>query len=448
MPPLPPLRAVNLPSPALLSVHPCQASQGGPAPQGGFTPWRISRPDGESCPVGVAARLRPFRIVQGLGLLLVTLIAACDSPPPIRTYEIRTDVPPTLAGDERMLGLMVPEPDSAWFFKVVGPKEAIRYAEAPIRDFLGKVRFAEGKPDLKELPQGWVMGTERPMRFATLLIDTPTRELEMSISQLPRSEKWDEQVALNVNRWRGQMGLEDSTDPLAGAEKFALTSLGESPDSPAWVDLAGRMNPNAGAMPGAGGMPPFASGGPPGAGPPSAGPPSAGPPDQARPSQAPPNPGPPGATPTPADNAGSTAAGPKFVAPPEWRAGKMSMMRLAAFQIGPTDRQAELTIIQAGGDLRGNVDRWLGQVLGGPAPADVVDKSLADAQKLSVSGREAQRFFLSGGDDKPNAQGIDATIVSVGDGMSLFIKATGPAETLGEERERIGKFLESIRLDE
>lgn len=386
----------------------------------------------------MAARLRPFRIVQGLGLLLVTLIAACDSPPPIRTYEIRTDVPPTLAGDERMLGLMVPEPDSAWFFKVVGPKEAIRYAEAPIRDFLGKVRFAEGKPDLKELPQGWVMGTERPMRFATLLIDTPTRELEMSISQLPRSEKWDEQVALNVNRWRGQMGLEDSTDPLAGAEKFALTSLGESPDSPAWVDLAGRMNPNAGAMPGAGGMPPFAGAGPPGAGPP----------DQAPPSQAPPNPGPPGATPTPADNAGSTAAGPKFVAPPEWRAGKMSMMRLAAFQIGPTDRQAELTIIQAGGDLRGNVDRWLGQVLGGPAPADVVDKSLADAQKLSVSGREAQRFFLSGGDDKPNAQAIDATIVSVGDGMSLFIKATGPAETLGEERERIGKFLESIRLDE
>jgi hypothetical protein len=126
----------------------------------------------------------------------------------------------------------------------------------------------------------------------------------------------------------------------------------------------------------------------------------------------------------------------------------MSMMRLAAFQIGPTDRQAELTIIQAGGDLRGNVDRWLGQVLGGPAPADVVDKALADAQKLSVSGREAQRFFLSGGDDKPNAQAIDATIVSVGDGMSLFIKATGPAETLGEERERIGKFLESIRLDE
>ena len=411
----------------------------------------------------MTARLRPFRIAQGLGLmrqglmrlglLLVTLIAACDSPPPIRTYEIRTDVPPTLAGDERMLGLMVPEPDSAWFFKVVGPKEAIRYAEAPIRDFLGKVRFAEGKPDLKELPQGWVMGTERPMRFATLLIDTPTRELELSISQLPRSEKWDEQVALNVNRWRGQMGLEDSTEPMAGAEKFSLTSLGESADSPAWVDLAGRMNPNAGAMPGAGGMPPFAGGGPPSAGPPSAGPPGAGPPgagppDQAPPSQAPPNPGPPGATPTPADNAGAPAAGPKFVAPPDWRAGKMSMMRLAAFQIGPTDRQAELTIIQAGGDLRGNVDRWLGQVLGGPAPADVVDKSLADAQKLSVSGREAQRFFLSGGDDKPNAQAIDATIVSVGDGMSLFIKATGPAETLGEERERIGKFLESIRLDE
>lgn len=442
MPPLPPLRAVNLPSPAPLPVHPCHSSQGGPAPDGGFTPRRSLFPEGGSCPVGATARSRPFRFAIVLGLLLVTIFPACDSPPPIRSYEIRTDVPAALSGDERMLGLMVPEPDSAWFFKVVGPKEAIRYAEASIRDFLGKIRFAEGKPDLKELPQGWVMGTERPMRFATLLIDTPTRELELSISQLPRSEKWDEQVALNVNRWRGQMGLEDSTEPLAGAEKFPLSSLAESADSPAWVDLAGRMNPNAGAMP------PFAASGPRGAGPPSQGPPSQGPPDQGPPSQGPRSQGSPGATPTPADNAGPPTAGPKFVAPPEWRAGKMSMMRLAAFQIGPTDRQAELTIIQAGGDLRGNVDRWLGQVLGGSPPPDVVDKALADAQKLSVSGREAQRFFLSGGDDKPNAQAIDATIVSVGDGMSLFIKATGPAETLGEERERIGKFLESIRLDE
>lgn len=408
---------------------------------------RSSRPASDSRRIGATARPRSFRLAIVPGLLLVTLFPACDSPPPIRSYEIRTDVPAALAGDERMLGLMLPQPDSAWFFKVVGPKEAIRYAETSIRDFLGKIRFAEGKPDLKVLPQGWVMGTERPMRFATLLIDTPTRELELSISQLPRSEKWDEQVALNVNRWRGQMGLEDSTEPMAGAEKFTLTSLGESTDSPAWVDLAGRMNPNAGAMPGAGGMPPFASAGPRGANAPSTVTPGAVTPGSA----------PESATPTPADNAGSPtanpsatppAAGPKFVAPPEWRAGKMSMMRLAAFQIGPTDRQAELTIIQAGGDLRGNVDRWLGQVLGGSPPPDVVDKALADAQKLSVSGREAQRFFLSGGDEKPNAQAIDATIVSVGEGMSLFIKATGPADTLGEERERIGKFLESIRLDE
>ncbi len=124
----------------------------------------------------------------------------------------------------------------------------------------------------------------------------------------------------------------------------------------------------------------------------------------------------------------------------------MSMMRMAAFDVGPTDKTAELTIIQAGGDLRGNVDRWLGQVLGQPPAADVVDAALQAAVALTVSGREAQRFYLNSSDPAADGQAIDATIVPLDNGMSLFIKATGPAATLLEERERIGKFMESISL--
>jgi hypothetical protein len=363
---------------------------------------------------------------------LLLLTSACDAPPPIREYSIRTDLPAALSGDDRMLGLIVPQPQESWFFKVVGPADAIRFAEQPIRDFLGQLRFADGKPQWSELPAGWTAGVDRPMRFATLLIDTPTRELELAISQLPRSGEWDDQVAQNVNRWRGQMSLENSTDRWAGAEAFTLASLTDTTAAPAWVDLSGRMGAGPSAM---AAMPPMPPGGAAGA------PPT---------STTPPAPTPPATTASsPAPAAGAKPDGLKYDAPPEWRAGKMSMMRMAAFDLGPAEKSAELTIIQAGGDLRGNVDRWLGQVLGQPPAADVVDAALQAAVPLSVSGRDAQRFYLNGSDPAAaDGQAIDATIVPLDNGMSLFIKATGPAATLLEERDRIGKFMESISLAE
>lgn len=401
-----------------------------PVPERVIIFHRARRASGAMSGTAVAGKCNFSRLLACLLPCLLLLAAACDTPPPIREYSIRTELPAALSGDDRMLGLIVPQDQEAWFFKVVGPADAIRFAEQPIRDFLGQLRFVEGKPQWSALPPGWSAGTDRPMRFATLLIDTPTRELELAISQLPRSGDWDDQVAQNVNRWRGQMGLENSADRWAGAAEFSLASLADSSTAPAWVDLSGRMGAGPSAMSslGMGGLPPMGSGG-----------------TAAAPQ--------PPATSTPA-TAGSAVAGAaakpeglKYEAPPEWRAGKMSMMRMAAFDLGPTDQTAELTIIQAGGDLRGNVDRWLGQVLGQPPAADVVDAALQAAVALTVSGREAQRFYLNNADPAAGeGQAIDATIVPLDNGMSLFIKATGPAATLLEERERIGKFMESISL--
>jgi hypothetical protein len=360
--------------------------------------------------------------------LVVSAGVGCDSPAPIRQYTINTDVPESLKGSDRMLAAILSGGSDAWFFKVVGPADAVESVEGEIRTFIGAVRFDDGKPKLDELPTGWVRDGEKPMRFATLLINTPAKELELSISQLPKSGDWDEQVAMNVNRWRGQLGLAESDARWAGAEPLELA---EPTDQAAvWVDLSGKMSagpsmaPFAGGMPG--GMPPAAAPGGRAAG------------DT------------PSATPAVADTAaGDNPGGLKYDAPEDWRAGKMSMMRMAAFNIGPEDQVAELTIIQAGGDLRGNVDRWIGQVRGDAPPAEVVDAALAAAEELEVSGLKAQRFYLSDGKaESPDAQAIDATIVPLEGGMSLFVKATGPASTLKDQREAIGKFLQSLKLPE
>ena len=135
----------------------------------------------------------------------------------------------------------------------------------------------------------------------------------------------------------------------------------------------------------------------------------------------------------------------KFDRPDGWQDGKMLPMRWAAFNVGSEDSPAEVTVMPAGGELRGNVQRWIGQVIG-EKPADtVVDKALKDAIKLQVNGRDAQRFVLTDGDDEQSTA-IDATIVPMDGGVNMFIKMTGPAATIKEQNESLGEFLQTLEF--
>ena len=127
----------------------------------------------------------------------------------------------------------------------------------------------------------------------------------------------------------------------------------------------------------------------------------------------------------------------------------MSSMRLAAFNVGPEDKSAEITVIPAGGDLRGNVARWLGQVRDGKVPDEIVDQALKDALNVTVAGKPGKRFVLMGEKDTDPSMAIDATIVPLGsDGTtSLFIKMFGAAETVEGQADAIDSFLKSLKLN-
>lgn len=380
---------------------------------------------------------KPPRLAAVMLSMIAALLVGCGEQPTVRKYTISGAMPEVLRTKDRMLGAIIPRDSQVWFVKVVGPAEAIALAEPQVRTFASGLTFTKDGPDLSKLPATWNRGGEKPMRFATLLIDTPDAQLDVSISSLPRGGEWPEQVAMNVNRWRGQMKLEESKEKWAGAEPLQTAAASEN--EAFWVDLTGEMGGGPSMMP-------------------MSGSPMAGSPDSGASMSA--------DTPVASEGeaaskdgssgglsatAGSTKPDPStglnYVAPEGWRPGKMSMMRLAAFNIGPEDAQAELTIITAGGDLRGNVARWLGQVRGDTPPGDVVNKALEAAETIKVSGREAKRYYLVGeASDGASPQAIDATIIPLGDGMSMFIKATGPSETVRSEKERIGEFISSLQL--
>jgi hypothetical protein len=369
--------------------------------------------------------------------MLAALLVGCGEQPTVRKYTISGAMPEVLRTKDRMLGAIIPRDPEVWFVKVVGPAEAIALAEPQVRAFASGMTFTKEGPDLSKLPPTWNRGGEKPMRFATLLIDTPDAQLDVSISSLPRVGDWAEQVAMNVNRWRGQMKLEESKEKWAGAEP--LPRVVTSDNEAFWIDLTGEMGGGPAMMP---------MSGSPMAGSPAGGASmSAVPPAATEGAVAPKDGKGGGSLATVGSTKPDPSTGLNYEAPEGWRPGKMSMMRLAAFNIGPEDSQAELTIITAGGDLRGNVARWLGQVRGDTPPGDVVNKALEAAETIKVSGREAKRYYLAGeASDEATAQAIDATIIPMGDGMSMFIKATGPPETVLSEKERIGEFISSLQI--
>ncbi|WP_236622138.1 hypothetical protein [Novipirellula maiorica] len=368
-------------------------------------------------------------------MLLLAVASGCQKTDPIVTYSIPTEVPEQLrAGNDRMLAVMVPKDDQTWFFKITAaPEEAVAVVEDDFRKFVESITFEDDKPVLGELPEGWQLGGSKPMRFASIDVNTPNKQLDISVSSLPKQPDWDAEVAMNVNRWRGQVGLAPSSEKWASGEPIEI----EAADGTAiWVDIVGKSS---------GGSPPMMSGM-------TGGPMSRGqmPNDDIHSGVA-------GgsmaagssASKAPASGAGGSAESPasrfKYDRPEGWRDGRMSSMRMAAFNVGPEDAEAEITVIPAGGDLRGNVARWLGQIRPEGVADEVVDKALEDAEKVKVDGRDAQRFLLLGSD--PDAgTAIDATIVPLDEGFSLFIKMTGPAKTVTAESEAIKSFLESIQL--
>lgn len=346
---------------------------------------------------------------------MLGFVAGCTPEPEITTYKIPKNMPAELQpGKQRMLAVIVPHENDAWFFKILGDEEAVNGVADSFKEFVTSVKFGDsGQPLLDTLPEAWKLGGEKPMRFATVYIDTDSKQLEISISTLPLNGDYDSYVVQNVNRWRGQVGLKPSDDDWAGGVPFDVAAADQQA---ILADFVGEPSNSAAMTPpmmGMGGMPPLSP----------------------RPNTAP----------SASPSASTAKASPKYKydLPEGWRDQGASGMRELSFSVGPEDAPAEVTLISAGGDLRSNVARWMGQVIKGTPDEAAVDQMLADAEMFDVSGNQAQRFIIDG-DAAADQFSIDATIIPTEGGFSKFVKMTGPPATVTEQRDAMKSFLQSL----
>jgi hypothetical protein len=362
------------------------------------------------------ARLRLCFPVVALSLLMS--VAGCNKPPEIRSYKVaKTDrevpkrtVAATLLADNR-----------AWFFKTEGPPEVLESKVEELTSFFETITGPEstGANPTWKLPEGWDEVPAGGMRLATLKLPSEAAPLEMAVTTLARTAEEQEYLLINVNRWRGQLGLEPVEQTALDKE---LTEL-EIEGGKLWVfDATGTGSPGPS-------MPPMMAGHPPAA---AQAPPAAANQPPAEESEAPP-----------------TAEQITYELPEGWSEAGSRPMVLKVIKITSEAGEADLAISVypvhgSMADPLSNVNRWRGQVGLPPITTEELPES---TEEVTVSEDKATLVTLLNPDTGEDDQAMVAALVPR-DKWVWFLKMSGPRKVVEQQREQFGEWLKTVRMAE
>jgi hypothetical protein len=102
------------------------------------------------------------------------------------------------------------------------------------------------------------------------------------------------------------------------------------------------------------------------------------------------------------------------------------------------EKQVEITISMAGGDLLSNVNRWRGQVQLGEVTAAELARSVKPIQTLGATGEYVELVGTNG----KTILGVRA---DAGGGV-WFIKLQGDSDLAAREKARFEAFVKSVRF--
>ena len=184
---------------------------------------------------------RSMRVV----VLVALLAVGCTGKDEISTYKTpkKTDAPtevaapPTTTGDYRILGAIFTPDAPGWFFKLVGPADALEKLKPDFEKMILSVNFADGmKSQPKfDLPAGWTLGGPNERKMAIETVKVPGN-LEITIVAAGGDLK------ANVARWAAQVG--GPSDDMT-----KITRVVDAKNAKAVIaDVRGPKNPAGGMM--------------------------------------------------------------------------------------------------------------------------------------------------------------------------------------------------------
>lgn len=351
--------------------------------------------------------------MAGAAAALTAAVAGCGPGPQIRTYDVPSakvvydqNHEKTISGPDRMLGAMLHSKGKLWFFKLVGNTKAVGGQRKAFVELLTTVEFPAANPDQPtwRLPPEWSQSGPTQTRYATISIPSGGAPLEIAVSSLVAPEEGLQMFErMNVNRWRGQLGLKPVTSRVMSntCEEIATPFGGAL-----LVDITGELQAAA-AMP---------------------------PPENRAPAE------------EVDDNAAPNDI--SFATPKGWRALPADRFRRVAFDIDGDATTAEVTISDGiGGSVLDNVNRWRNQV--GLEPIAEGDLQ-GELQSVEIGGRPAVYVPIVGPDSVTGARAsaitILAIVIDMGGGSQRFLRLKGPASLAEAQKANFEAFASSLEF--
>jgi hypothetical protein len=315
--------------------------------------------------------------------LAATMLLGCQNDE-IRSYRVPK---PESKPATRLLAVIIPHGDQTWFFKLVGPVSQIEEHKQAFDDFVRTVRFTDqaDAPITWTLPAGWRAGPASNLRYATFYLGPQENALELTVFKFGGVAG---SVLMNVNRWRGQMGLKDI--PESELSKFSKDlKLDCGP-----ATLVDMTNPGAGK-----------------------------------------------AVPEPRLPL-------RYEKPEGWKeAPDPSGISLVLFQIAEGGRSAKVTITALPGDAGGlmkNVNRWRGQIGLGPVDEQQLGK---EVHQIEVAGTMAPYVDLRGPEAGAGSPPRILGVLLPRGGRTWFFKMQGPADLIEKQKPVFDAFVKSVRFE-
>ena len=161
---------------------------------------------------------------------------ACEPTPQVRVYEtsksestfvsgplsgsvpertsVKTPKTDSTAGPRRILGAIIPADQGCYFLKATDSPERLEPLMADLQAIVENFAIdpQTGRPS-NPLPEGWIINPRNDIAIAELISPDATGKIKFTVTALamPPIQDWQGYLLSNVNRWRGQLKLQDLT---------------------------------------------------------------------------------------------------------------------------------------------------------------------------------------------------------------------------------------------
>ena len=327
------------------------------------------------------------------------------------------------AGPRRILGAIIPADQGCYFLKATDSPQRLEPLMADLQSIVQNFAIdpQTGRPS-NPLPEGWIINPRNDIAIAELISPEATGKIKFTVTALamPPSQDWQGYLLSNVNRWRGQLKLQELS-----AETL-LSSLVEVPRTGASIPsyIFDAVGTGTGAM---------------------------------SPAPAPSNP------PTPTGNPANSAASPPLDAPnppanrpkldyklPEgWSVGQGSQFRLATLNIDSKQGRGEVTVSMATDNPQANAMMWFQQLTREPDAKKLepmVNSALEVAQKFAVGQKQATLYEIRSSEQATAPMLLVVSLPTDNPELHLFVKLIGDNQLASDQKSNLIEFVQSIEI--